>query len=207
MSRTLVVSDSLVIAATPAALYDRISRPALMGRWSPENLGATLRSADAKPGGEAGGEAGGDEDGARRTEVGDVFDGRNKRGPVRWTTRCTVTVADPGRMVRLPGPRHRSAHPSAARPHRHLGVPLRAGPRRHPGDRDLAGRPPRLARPRGERLRPRRHPWTYVRSVPGAEHQDDAAQPQTGGGGGGAARGPRVTRGFRQPAAYARSTT
>ncbi|MEV7422721.1 MULTISPECIES: SRPBCC family protein [unclassified Streptomyces] len=97
MSRTLVVSDSLVIAATPAALYDRISRPALMGRWSPENLGATLRSADAKPGGEAGGEAGGDEDGARRTEVGDVFDGRNKRGPVRWTTRCTVTVADPGR--------------------------------------------------------------------------------------------------------------
>ncbi|RDG38451.1 SRPBCC family protein [Streptomyces corynorhini] len=98
MSRTLVVSGSLVIAATPAALYDRVSRPALMGRWSPENLGATVRGADG-PGGGPGTDEGAGRGAApeRQTGVGDVFDGRNKRGPARWTTRCTVTVADPGR--------------------------------------------------------------------------------------------------------------
>ncbi|MFE4061132.1 SRPBCC family protein [Streptomyces sp. NPDC059096] len=78
MPRTLTVSGSVVVAATPSAVYAQVSRPALMGRWSPENLGATVRGGD--------GEA----------RVGTVFDGHNKRGPVRWTTRCTVTAADSG---------------------------------------------------------------------------------------------------------------
>ncbi|MFI5756682.1 SRPBCC family protein [Streptomyces sp. NPDC051569] len=78
MPRTFTVSDSIVIAVDPATVYGRVSRPSLMGRWSPENLGATVLG------------------GEREATVGTVFDGRNKRGPARWTTRCTVTAADPG---------------------------------------------------------------------------------------------------------------
>ncbi|MFJ2214115.1 SRPBCC family protein [Streptomyces sp. NPDC101062] len=78
MPRTLTVSGSVVVAAPPSAVYAQVSRPALMGRWSPENLGATVRGGDGG------------------TRVGTVFDGHNKRGPARWTTRCTVTAADPG---------------------------------------------------------------------------------------------------------------
>ncbi|MFI1186237.1 SRPBCC family protein [Streptomyces californicus] len=77
MPRTLSIADSIVIEAAPAAVYAQLSDPTAMGRWSPENLGATVR---------------GDRRGAY---VGMVFEGRNKRGPVRWTTRCTVTAADP----------------------------------------------------------------------------------------------------------------
>ncbi|MEU5136367.1 SRPBCC family protein [Streptomyces californicus] len=79
MPRTMSVADSIVIEATPAEVYAQLSDPTAMGRWSPENLGATVR---------------GDRHGAY---VGMVFEGRNKRGAVRWTTRCTVTAADPGR--------------------------------------------------------------------------------------------------------------
>ncbi|MFI1015946.1 SRPBCC family protein [Streptomyces sp. NPDC020965] len=78
MARTLAVSDSIVIQAAPATIYERVSDPRLMGRWSPENLGATVR---------------GESTGAY---VGMVFDGHNRRGPLRWTTRCTVLAADPG---------------------------------------------------------------------------------------------------------------
>lgn len=81
MPRTFTVSDSVVVAASPGVVYEQISRPALMGRWSPENLGATVRDTAGE---------------ARDTYVGMVFDGHNKRGPMRWTTRCTVTAADAG---------------------------------------------------------------------------------------------------------------
>ncbi|MBM7172102.1 SRPBCC family protein [Streptomyces sp. G44] len=80
MPRTLTVSRSILIQAPPAAVYEEVSHPARMGRWSPENLGATVIGAD---------------DGTAR--VGMVFEGHNKRGAVRWTTRCTVTEAEPGR--------------------------------------------------------------------------------------------------------------
>ncbi|KIF72977.1 polyketide cyclase [Streptomyces sp. 150FB] len=78
MPRTYTVSDSIVVAADPSTVYGQVSRPSLMGRWSPENLGATVRG------------------GERETWNGMVFEGHNKRGPARWTTRCTVTAADPG---------------------------------------------------------------------------------------------------------------
>ncbi|MFJ2027180.1 SRPBCC family protein [Streptomyces sp. NPDC087897] len=78
MPRTMSVADSIVIDATPAQVYEQLSDPTAMGRWSPENQGATVRGA------------------WRGAYVGMVFDGRNKRGPARWTTRCTVTAADPG---------------------------------------------------------------------------------------------------------------
>lgn len=67
MSRTMSVADSIVVDAPPAYVYERLSDPTAMGRWSPENRGATVR-------------------GERRgTYVGMVFEGRNKRGP--WAGR------------------------------------------------------------------------------------------------------------------------
>lgn len=97
MPRTMSVSDSILIRAAPSAVYEHLSDPRAMGRWSPENLGARILGDPV------------------RTHVGMVFDGRNKRGSFRWTTRCTVTAADPGerfafrvhaigvRRPRLPG--------------------------------------------------------------------------------------------------------
>lgn len=80
MPRTFTVSRSIVIQASPSAVYEQVSRPAQMGRWSPENLGATVPGVDEP------------------ARVGLVFEGHNKRGAFRWTTRCTVTEADPGRL-------------------------------------------------------------------------------------------------------------
>ncbi len=42
MPRTMSVSDSVVIAATPERLFAEISDPTQMQRWSPENRGATV---------------------------------------------------------------------------------------------------------------------------------------------------------------------
>ncbi|MEU3464041.1 SRPBCC family protein [Streptomyces sp. NPDC006733] len=79
MARTFTVSRSILIEAAATTVYEQVSRPAQMGRWSPENLGATLTGQDES------------------APVGLVFNGHNKRGPFRWTTRCTVTASDPGR--------------------------------------------------------------------------------------------------------------
>jgi uncharacterized protein YndB with AHSA1/START domain len=91
MSRDMQVSDSVVIQADPQTLYDQVADPTQMPRWSPENTGATTTEA------------------GRPLLVGEVFDGRNKRGRARWSTECVVTVAEPGRRfgfdVRKIGPR------------------------------------------------------------------------------------------------------
>jgi hypothetical protein len=79
MGRTTTVSDSIVVDADPAVLYERISDPTVMGTWSPENRGATVD--EAREGG---------------AYVGMNFVGRNKRGGTKWVTRCVVTAADPG---------------------------------------------------------------------------------------------------------------
>lgn len=79
MTRELTVLDSLWIDVSPEAAYDAVSDVTQMGRWSPENTGATV----VRPSGSA--------------YVGMHFVGSNKRGPARWQTRCTVTAADPGR--------------------------------------------------------------------------------------------------------------
>ncbi|MFI2641753.1 SRPBCC family protein [Streptomyces sp. NPDC018610] len=79
MTRVLTVARSVLIDVSPEAAYRAVSRPGDMGRWSPENLG----TAEGTPDGPA--------------ERGTTFVGRNKRGAFRWTTRCTVTAADPGR--------------------------------------------------------------------------------------------------------------
>jgi uncharacterized protein YndB with AHSA1/START domain len=71
------VSDEVVVEASPGSLYELLSDPGEMRRWSPENTGAT----PASPG---------------PLTVGASFRGTNRRGPLRWTTECVVTAADPG---------------------------------------------------------------------------------------------------------------
>ncbi|MFD9617465.1 SRPBCC family protein [Streptomyces virginiae] len=83
MPRTFTVSDSIIVHVSPADVYRHVSDPARMGDWSPENLGATVHG------------------GAGSTRVGTVFDGRNKRGAFRWTTRCTVTALEEDRLFRF----------------------------------------------------------------------------------------------------------
>ncbi|MER6445939.1 polyketide cyclase [Streptomyces venezuelae] len=83
MPRTFTVSDSIVVHVRPADVYRHVSDPARMGDWSPENLGATVHG---EPG---------------EARVGTVFDGRNKRGAFRWTTRCTVTAVEQDRLFRF----------------------------------------------------------------------------------------------------------
>ncbi|MGN5635144.1 SRPBCC family protein [Streptomyces sp. AC154] len=78
MPRTMSVSDSTVVSVAPSAVYAQVSDPTAMGRWSPENRGAKVLGE------------------RREAHVGMVFEGRNKRGRMSWTTRCTVTAADPG---------------------------------------------------------------------------------------------------------------
>ncbi len=77
MGRVISVQDSAVIAQSPQALYSMVSDVTRMGEWSPENRGAVLA-------------------GTGTVFVGTTFDGANTRGSVSWTTRCTVTVAEPG---------------------------------------------------------------------------------------------------------------
>lgn len=93
MSRTLTVSDTVVIGVDPGAAYAAVSDVRDMGRWSPENTGAVLADPDAPVG------------------VGTVFVGTNRRGRATWRTRCVVTVAEPGRRfafdVRAWGPGRR----------------------------------------------------------------------------------------------------
>lgn len=71
------VSDSIEIAAEALTIYREIADPSRMGRWSPENQGTAEPSRGP-------------------LTVGDEFVGRNRRGPGRWSTACTVIAAEPG---------------------------------------------------------------------------------------------------------------
>lgn len=99
----MTVSDSVDISVEADALYSMISDPTRMGQWSPENRGASVLNPA--------------EDGT--AFVGMSFEGRNKRGRAAWVTRCTVTVADPGRRfaftahtIGVRAPRLRAANAS-----------------------------------------------------------------------------------------------
>ncbi|MFC6707062.1 SRPBCC family protein [Flexivirga alba] len=91
MSRTMAVSDSIVIDVDAETIWQQVADPAQMPRWSPENIGATT-PAEGRP-----------------LEVGETFDGTNRRGRARWVTQCVVTASDPGRLfafdVRMIGAR------------------------------------------------------------------------------------------------------
>jgi uncharacterized protein YndB with AHSA1/START domain len=75
----MTVSDSVEVAARPEQIWSQVADPAQMPRWSPENTGAPVGAGSP-------------------LTPGDVFHGTNKRGPARWTTRCTVTEAEPGKV-------------------------------------------------------------------------------------------------------------
>ena len=67
------------IAAAPGVLYDLVSDVTRMGEWSPETASCRWVGDVTSAG------------------VGARFRGTNRRGPLLWTTTCTVTAADPGR--------------------------------------------------------------------------------------------------------------
>ena len=67
------------VSADPAAVYDLVSDVTRMGSWSPETTSCRWLG------------------GATGPAIGARFRGINKHGPMRWSTTCTVTSADPGR--------------------------------------------------------------------------------------------------------------
>lgn len=67
------------IDAPPEKVYGMISDVTRMGEWSPETHTCEWI------------------EGATGPAVGARFKGSNKRGIMRWSTKPTVTVADPGR--------------------------------------------------------------------------------------------------------------
>lgn len=77
--RPMTVSEAADIAADPATVYAHVSDPTQTGRWSPENTGATTDGADPAS-----------------LPAGANFVGHNKRFGLTWSTRCRVTVAEPG---------------------------------------------------------------------------------------------------------------
>jgi hypothetical protein len=76
MGRPMTVSDSVDIEVAADVIWAQLADPSQMPRWSPENTGAPVGA-------------------GRPLVVGDTFHGTNKRGPARWTTRCTVTDSEP----------------------------------------------------------------------------------------------------------------
>jgi hypothetical protein len=73
------VEVSEAIAADATAVYALVSDVTRMGQWSPETTSCSwLDDADGPA-------------------VGARFRGSNRHGPLRWSTTCTVTDADPGR--------------------------------------------------------------------------------------------------------------
>lgn len=73
------ISRSTSIAAPPEQVWALVSDLPAMGEYSPENVGGDWVG------------------GATGPAVGAVFRGRNQSGRRRWSTRCTVTVCEPGR--------------------------------------------------------------------------------------------------------------
>ncbi|HCB33814.1 MAG TPA: SRPBCC family protein [Acidimicrobiaceae bacterium] len=71
------IVETTEIAASPQAVYDLVSDLPRMGEWSPENTGGSWVDGDP-------------------ATVGATFDGTNRMGDREWTTRCEITVADPG---------------------------------------------------------------------------------------------------------------
>lgn len=75
----IAVSVTRVIEAPPEVVYDLLSDVTRMGVFSPENTGGEWL------------------DGATGPAVGARFRGRNRLGSLTWSTKPTVTVAEPGR--------------------------------------------------------------------------------------------------------------
>lgn len=70
----------MIVAVPPEAAYDAVSDVRTVGTRSPETVAVTLRDA------------------AVPLAVGARFTGHNRNGRFRWSTRCTVTEAEPGKV-------------------------------------------------------------------------------------------------------------
>jgi hypothetical protein len=70
---------SVEIRTQPVILYDAVSDVRRMGDWSPECRCCEWLGEWTQP------------------VVGALFKGKNQHGLFRWSTKCTVVVADPGR--------------------------------------------------------------------------------------------------------------
>lgn len=68
-------TEEVVINVPVERFYAHVSDVRQMGQWSPENTGAILREGEI-------------------VVKGTIFDGHNRRGRLRWTTRCEVIAAD-----------------------------------------------------------------------------------------------------------------
>ena len=68
------------VAADPMVVYGLISDVTRMGEWSPETKSCRWLK------------------GASSAEVGARFRGSNQHGWHRWSTTCTVTAAEPGKL-------------------------------------------------------------------------------------------------------------
>lgn len=79
MKRTMQVSDAMIINVDTFTLWEQVADPTQMPRWSPENTGAQA-PVEVRP-----------------LQVGEVFEGSNRRGRARWVTECMVTASEPGR--------------------------------------------------------------------------------------------------------------
>lgn len=79
MSRTMQVSDNVVINVDADTIWRQVADPTQMPRWSSENTGAATPTE------------------GRPLQVGETFDGTNRRGRARWITQCVVTASEPGR--------------------------------------------------------------------------------------------------------------
>ncbi len=73
------LSEFRIVPAAPATVYDLISDITQMSRFSPETVSTSWL------------------DGASAAAVGARFSGVNTIGKLRWTTKPTVTAAEPGR--------------------------------------------------------------------------------------------------------------
>jgi Polyketide cyclase / dehydrase and lipid transport len=72
-------SDTAVINAPADRIWALISDVTRMGQWSPETQSASWTGGSTGP------------------IVGATFAGHNRKGMMRWTGKCEVTVAEPGR--------------------------------------------------------------------------------------------------------------
>lgn len=71
-------TESVHIDVPPEFVWDLVSDVTRMGQWSPETQSAAWTSGSGPA-------------------VGATFAGKNRRGRMRWTGRCEVTVAERGR--------------------------------------------------------------------------------------------------------------
>jgi uncharacterized protein YndB with AHSA1/START domain len=76
---TASVEADITIDADPSKVYELITDLPTLASLSPESAGMKWRKGDS-------------------AAAGAVFKGTNRNGFRRWTTTCTVTDADPGRV-------------------------------------------------------------------------------------------------------------